>query len=71
MLVKKGLDADRALAAMTIQAAKIIGCDAWLGSIDVGKDADLFISDGSPFDPTAIIRDVFIDGERVAGGQSA
>lgn len=56
---------------MTIQAAKIIGCDARLGSIDVGKDADLFISDGSPFDPTAIIRDVFIDGERVAGGQSA
>ena len=71
ILVKKGLDADRALAAMTIQAAKIIGCDARLGSIDVGKDADLFISDGSPFDPTAIIRDVFIDGERVAGGQSA
>ena len=66
MLVRKGLDETKALEAMTINGAKIIGCEDRIGSIEVGKDADLFLADGSPFDPMTTIRQVFIDGETIA-----
>ena len=66
MLVRKGLDETKALEAMTINGAKIIGCEDRIGSIEVGKDADLFLADGSPFDPMTTIRQVLIDGETIA-----
>ncbi len=64
-LVKKGLNEEKALEAMTLSGAKIIGCENRIGSIDVGKDADIVIATGSVFDPMTKICEVLIDGETV------
>jgi imidazolonepropionase-like amidohydrolase len=61
-----GLPADAALRAITLSAAEILGIDSQLGSLDVGKAATLFVSDGDPLDSlTRHVTDVWIDGRRV------
>lgn len=45
---KAGLDEIEALKAITINPAEIIGIDKRVGSIEVGKDADIVIFDGNP-----------------------
>ena len=50
---------------VTINPAKILGIDKWVGSIDVGKDADLAIWDGFPLELTSKTDKVFIDGNEV------
>ena len=46
--VKSGLDEMEALKAITINPAEILGIDDKVGSIEVGKDADIVIFDGHP-----------------------
>lgn len=48
-LAKEGLDAFIALQAVTINAAKHIGIEERVGSIEEGKDADFVILKGNPF----------------------
>ena len=45
-----GLSEEEAVAAITLNAAKILGCDDRLGSLEKGKDATLFVSDGNALD---------------------
>lgn len=45
-----GLDKEQALASITLNAAKILGIDKTAGSLEVGKDATLFISNGDALD---------------------
>jgi imidazolonepropionase-like amidohydrolase len=61
---KEGLSAEQALQAVTINAAKIIGLEDRLGSIEPGKDADIVIWDGNPLDISARVEQVFIDGQK-------
>src|SRR5438270_670505 len=58
-----GATEDEALAMVTLNAAWIIGVDDRIGSIDVGKDADLVIWNGPPLSSYALADKVFIDGE--------
>ena len=62
--VKHGLDADAALAALTTVPAKLLGLDHMIGTIEVGKAANLVVVDGSLFEKKAKIRDVWINGRR-------
>lgn len=48
LAVKSGLDEMEALKAITINAAEIVGIDDKVGSIEIGKDADIVIFDGNP-----------------------
>ncbi|HXV75318.1 MAG TPA: amidohydrolase family protein [Candidatus Polarisedimenticolaceae bacterium] len=64
--VSHGLDPDQALAAITLAPAEILGLDRRLGSIEVGKDADLVLFDGDPFEYTSHVCRVIIDGLTVA-----
>ncbi|EOD00401.1 amidohydrolase [Caldisalinibacter kiritimatiensis] len=48
LAVKSGMDEMEALKAITINAAEILGIDDRVGSIEVGKDADIVIFDGNP-----------------------
>jgi len=57
-----GATEQEALQMITINAAWIIGIDDKVGSIDVGKDADLVIWDGYPLSSSAVPSKVFIDG---------
>lgn len=61
-----GLPKDEALKAITIYPAQIWGVADRLGSLEVGKAANLFISDGDPLEIRTNVRKVFIAGEDIA-----
>lgn len=63
--VKGGITEQQALRAITLDAAKHIGVDDKVGSIEVGKDADFVIWSGNPFDLRNKVEKVFIDGEKI------
>lgn len=65
LAVKAGMTEHQALQAVTIHAAEHIGVADRVGSIEVGKDADLIILSGSPFVADADIRYTLIDGKTV------
>jgi imidazolonepropionase-like amidohydrolase len=50
MAMVNGLGADRALGAITLDAARILGVDDRFGSLEVGKVADIVLYDGDPFE---------------------
>lgn len=62
---KAGLDEMEALKAITINPAEILGINDRVGSIEVGKDADLVIWDKHPFDLQANVEYTIIDGKIV------
>lgn len=65
LAIKSGMDEFDALKAITINPAKHIGIEDRVGSIEVGKDADLVIMPGSCFDIAVAPDYVFINGEIV------
>lgn len=60
-----GMDEYDVLRCITINAAKILGVEGRVGSIEKGKDADLVIVDGHPFDYLSQVLYTIIDGEVV------
>ena len=60
--IDAGLPADAALRAMTLGAAEILGVANRMGSIEVGKIANLVITDGDLFAEGTKIRKVIVDG---------
>ena len=60
-----GLSFDDALKTITLNPAKLLGIDGRVGSIEKGKDADLVLFDGDPFEYLTKVKMVFIDGEKV------
>ncbi len=58
-----GLGPERALAAATIDAAKLLGIAGRVGSLEVGKDGDVALYDGDPFETTSHCLGVVIEGE--------
>ncbi|GAB4065453.1 amidohydrolase [Angustibacter speluncae] len=65
LAVKEGLDRDEALRALTINPARISGVDDRVGSLAVGKDADVVIWSGDPLDVMSRALTVFIGGREV------
>ena len=65
MAVKAGMDEFDALKAITINPAEHIGVADRVGTLEVGKDADVVITAGFPFEVMTETRAVFIDGNRV------
>jgi imidazolonepropionase-like amidohydrolase len=61
-----GLSQRDALALITIDAAKILGLDARIGSLEKGKDADLAMYDGDPFEYTSHCLGTIINGNAVS-----
>lgn len=57
-----GMGKDDALKSITITPAEIFGVADKMGSIEKGKNATLFVSDGDPFETKTQIKHVFIDG---------
>ncbi|ODU55593.1 MAG: hypothetical protein ABT01_05775 [Clostridium sp. SCN 57-10] len=65
LCVKAGMSEQAALRALTINAAKIGGVEDRVGSLKVGKDADIAVYDGHPFEIMTRTIAVFISGARV------
>jgi imidazolonepropionase-like amidohydrolase len=63
-----GLGFDDALASVTRNAARLLGIDARVGSLEPGKDADLALYDGDPFEYATHCTGVLIDGHIVNAG---
>jgi imidazolonepropionase-like amidohydrolase len=63
--VRNGLKSDIALRAVTLTAAEIIGVADRVGSLEVGKDADLLILNGEPLDVTTRVEKVIVNGKVV------
>ena len=54
-----------ALAALTLNAAKLFHLDDRVGSLEAGKDADFIVLSGPPLDFESLVQSVFIDGVEV------
>jgi imidazolonepropionase-like amidohydrolase len=61
-----GLAFEDALAPITINAAQILRIDKRVGSLEKGKDADVVLFDGDPFEYTSHVCTVIIDGKVVS-----
>jgi imidazolonepropionase-like amidohydrolase len=61
-----GLSTEEALATITIDAATILGVADRVGSLQPGRDADVAVFDGDPFEYTSHCAAVVIDGRIVA-----
>ncbi len=62
LAVKEGMDEEEALKAITINAAQITGIDDRVGSLEVGKDADMVIFEGHPFELRSRVETTIING---------
>ncbi len=65
LAVKSGMDEFDALRAITINPARHIGAADRVGSLEVGKDADIVIMTGSCFDVASVAETVLIDGKPI------
>ena len=65
MAARAGMDEEDALAAITINAANILGVGDRLGSLAPEKDADIVVMDGHPFHWRTKVTHVLIDGREV------
>ncbi len=72
-MVHHGLSASEALVASTATAARALGLDGHVGTVEPGRLADLVVIDGDPLERIGVLRDreriwlVFQIGEAVAG----
>ena len=69
--IKEGLDRETALRAITINPARVMGVDDRVGSIAVGKDADLVLWSGDPLVVLQRALSVFIGGRQVYSWDSS
>jgi imidazolonepropionase-like amidohydrolase len=60
-----GLPLDEALKAITVYPAQILGIGNRVGSLEVGKDATLFVCSGDPLDVNCSIEEAYIQGRQI------
>ncbi len=71
LAMRGGLSFEAALAAVTLVPARLVGVDDRVGSLEVGKDADLVLWNGKPFEATSRIVGVILGGELVVDPREA
>ncbi len=65
MAVAHGLSPEASLRAVTLSAAEILGVEKTLGSLEVGKEATLFVADGDALEATTQVTRIFVQGKDV------
>ena len=65
LAVREGMDRDAALRAVTLHPARVLGLEDRVGSLTVGKDADLALWSGDPLEVQSRVLRTWIDGEQV------
>ena len=59
------MDPNEALKAITLYPARILGVDDRIGSLEVGKDATLIVTDGDPLEVPTHVERMFIQGRDI------
>jgi imidazolonepropionase-like amidohydrolase len=65
LAVRAGMPRDAALAAMTINGARMLDLDRRIGSLETGKDADFIILSGDPLSIATHVEQTWVDGTKV------
>lgn len=65
LAVRAGMSPPKALEALTLAGAKMLELDGRIGSLDVGKDADLIVLSGDPLSVKTKVLQTWIEGEKV------
>lgn len=60
-----GLPEEEAIKAITLNAAKILGLDEYMGSLEPGKDASIIVTNGNPLDFSTQIEMMFLQGREI------
>jgi imidazolonepropionase-like amidohydrolase len=64
-VIKEGMNRNDALKCVTINPAEILGIEDRVGSLEKGKDADIVIWSGDPFEFYSNVEQVFINGNSI------
>ena len=65
LAVRAGLSREDALAALTLEPARMIDLGQRVGSLEVGKDADFVVLDGEPFSVYTKVLETWVEGRKV------
>jgi imidazolonepropionase-like amidohydrolase len=65
LAVRAGMSREKALEALTLAGAKMLELDARIGSLAVGKDADLVVLSGDPLSVQTKVLETWVEGEKV------
>ena len=65
LAVRSGLSREVALAALTLNAARMLDLDKRIGSLEVGKDADLILLSGDPLSVYTRVNETWVAGQKV------
>lgn len=67
LAAKAGMDPFAALQAITINPARHLGIEDRVGSLEIGKDADVVLTKGDPLVSDSTIAAVIVNGQKVVG----
>ncbi|MCA9255568.1 MAG: amidohydrolase family protein, partial [Phycisphaerales bacterium] len=65
LAVRAGMSREKALAALTIEGAKMMELDHRIGTLTPGKDADFIVLDGDPLSVYTHVRRTYVEGRLV------
>ena len=64
-VIKHGISREDALRCVTMNPAEILGIEKRVGSLEPGKDADVVIWSGHPFEFYSKVEQVFVNGSEI------
>jgi imidazolonepropionase-like amidohydrolase len=65
LAVRAGMSRDKAIEALTLVGARMLGLGDRIGSLDVGKDADLIVLSGDPLSVKSRVLQTYVEGRKV------